>query len=83
MLYLPEEEVQFVWGRMGENRTWKNFLKTVMQLCGKTRYLNNLMVDRLVREAYDLTQNNTSFPETPGRLYEFINARIEEESELV
>ncbi len=69
MARIPVEDVDQIWRQMGENKDWANFMKTVMRQCGKTGSLDILMVDRLVREAYDLKNHKTTFPESPEGLY--------------
>ena len=79
MIYLSEQEVDLLWDQMGDSKDWKSLLKAVMRLCGRTARLDVMMVDRLVREAYQLNARREGFPELAGRLYELINMRLAKE----
>jgi hypothetical protein len=76
MIGLPEENLVQIWRQMGENKDWNSFMKTVMGQCGRTKNLDVLMVDYLVREAYDLKKSNQNFPDTPGGLVRVLEERM-------
>ncbi len=77
MTSLPADEVDRLWSKMGERRDWTNFMKAVMSQCGRTMTMDNLTVDHLVREAYDLKNNNFTFPESADGLYQVLSQRLD------
>jgi hypothetical protein len=76
MTSLPEDALSHLWRQMGENKTWSNFMKTVMGQCGRTENLDAMMVDYLVREAYDLKNINIQFPDSLDRLTQVLHERL-------